>query len=101
MSADTLTVVVTLALAVGIVAAYLVARRIARRPDLGEAAELAAVFVQAAEQTLASAPGSEKLTWVMGELGKRTKHLDGTMLRALVEAAVFRLKQEQGTGVDG
>lgn len=101
MSNELISVLVTLGIAFAAVTVYAALRAAARRPDLGEASDLAAVFVKAAEQTLTDAAGSAKLEWVMAELAQRVKHVDTTLLRALVEAAVFRLKQEQGQGVDG
>jgi hypothetical protein len=64
-------------------------------PDIRSLAQVVGIFVKAAEQMLAGAPGAEKLKWVIGEILKLPQFtdLDEADVRPLVEAAVFEVKQ--------
>ena len=95
MDSELLTVFVTLAIAALAIAAAYAVQYAARRPELGEVSEAASLLVQAAEQMLADRDGREKLAWVYGELGRRFKHIDGALLRALIEASVYRMNGDK------
>lgn len=95
MDSELLTVIITLALAALAAAAAYAVQYLARRPDLGEVSEAAGLLVEAAEQMLADREGREKLAWVYGELQRRFRHIDASLLRAVIEASVYRLNRDQ------
>lgn len=62
--------------------------------SITETRQIVASLVEAAEQMMPGQEGHEKLEWVMSkadDLGI-TKHIDATLLRAMIESSVLWLK---------
>ena len=88
-------VLLSLIAAAVLIAAWIGVRFFVTNKSLTGMREWVVVFVEAAEQALYDASGGDKLRWVLDKLKQRFPNLDDGLLRALVEAAVYRMKQER------
>lgn len=62
--------------------------------SITETRQMVSALVEAAEQMMPGQEGAEKLEWVMSkadEIGI-TKHIDATLLRAMIESSVLWLR---------
>lgn len=68
-----------------------------RPASIAELRSTVAILVQAAEQMMPGEDGAEKLDWVLDRANALgiTKHVDATLLRAMIESAVYWLSKGQ------
>lgn len=88
--------------AVGLVVLALILLLMGRRAQwsIDDVRSTIAVLVGAAEQSMPGTDGKEKLTWVLqqaDEIGL-TKYVPAVLLRAMIEHAVYWLRQPQSVG---
>jgi hypothetical protein len=89
-------VLASLAVGAVLVAVWVAVLTFKRTASQSEAWATINILVQAAEQMLTEYAGDKKLDWVLAQIAERFPKLDKALVRAMVEAAVLRVKSGAG-----
>ena len=92
---DLAPLLLTVLAAAAVIFGWIGVRALLSHESMSGVRDWVSVFVEAAEQALDGTPGHDKLLWVLDKLKQRFPKLDDGLLHALVEAAVYRMKQEK------